>query len=358
VTRINADNVELLYENLGNNERLFLRRGVVPTGKTRSDMIQSVADSAANRGWTREQFREVMLNRSNKGAAKILEKTETAAWAYLDRCWDKAIEFVSRNPPISNRETALRQVRAIRAAIDRLDWSHPTGPIDYAVLMVHLDIAETLANLGYAASIRRIADKAGVTKDTVMAAHARLSRFLICLPVSVGRTSRWKLRTAAARDSNNLPTCEEYCPNQRDGSDHDVWHHWGLGKGCWRAWNVLSVNGGLTSSELADRLRSKPPTTIDRLERLRRSGLTRCSCSHWYRVERDLEEVAAELGTLGRLAARKGRHRAEQEHYERQRQDDERSRLGSKLALISDSRRSTGLTNYEQSELHREAEIL
>ncbi|MDE2505703.1 MAG: hypothetical protein KGM43_00680, partial [Planctomycetota bacterium] len=55
---------------------------------------QSVADSAVNRGWTREEFREVMLRRSNKGAAKVLEKSTTAARAYLDRCWDKAIKFV------------------------------------------------------------------------------------------------------------------------------------------------------------------------------------------------------------------------------------------------------------------------
>ena len=85
MTRIKPVKVESLYEDLGEKERLFLRQGTVPRGKSRSELIQSVADSAVNRGWTREKFREVMLRRSNKGAAKILEKSANAARAYLDR---------------------------------------------------------------------------------------------------------------------------------------------------------------------------------------------------------------------------------------------------------------------------------
>jgi hypothetical protein len=192
MTKTKTAKVESLFENLGEKERLFLRQGIVPPGKSRSELIQSVAVSAVNRGWTREEFHEVMLSRSNKGAAKILEKSAAARRAYLDHTWDKAIKFVQRNPPISNREEALHQIRAMRAAVDRMDWSYPNGWIHYAVLVVHLDLAETLGRLEYAASIRRIAVKAGVTKDTVMNAHDRLTRFLIPLSAPVGRTSRWK----------------------------------------------------------------------------------------------------------------------------------------------------------------------
>jgi hypothetical protein len=357
MTRIKPVKVESLYEDLGEKERLFLRQGTVPRGKSRSELIQSVADSAVNRGWTREKFREVMLRRSNKGAAKILEKSANAARAYLDRSWDKAIKFVRQNPPISNGEAARRHIRAMRAAIDRMDWSYPNGWTHYAVLIVHLDIAETLGRLEYEASIRRVAGKAGVTKDTVMNAHDRLTRLLIPLAVPVGRTSRWKLRTAAGRDSNNLRICEEYCPDQRSGSDHDVWHQWGMGKGGWRTWNALNVTGGMTSSGLAGRLRAKPRTTTDRLKRLERLGMARRSGSHWFRVERDLDEVAAELGTLGRLAARKSLHRAEQERYEKRRQ--ERRRPGSKLTVISDpTNTSTELPKREQPVFRSEPDVL
>jgi hypothetical protein len=199
MTRPKTAKVESLYEDLWEKERLFLRQGTVPPGKSRSDLIQSVAVSAVNRGWTREEFHEVMLSRSNKGASKILEKSPEAARAYLDHSWDKAIKFVQRNPPISNREEAVRQIQAMRTAIDRMDWSYPNGWIHYAILVFHLGLAETLGRLEYAASIRRIADQVGVKKDTVMHAHDRLTRFLIPLSIPVGRTSRWKLRTAAAR---------------------------------------------------------------------------------------------------------------------------------------------------------------
>ena len=69
-----------------------------------------------------------------------------------------------------------------------MDWSYPNGWTHYAVLIVHLDIAETLGRLEYEASIRRVAGKAGVTKDTVMNAHDRLTRLLIPL-AGCGKTS-------------------------------------------------------------------------------------------------------------------------------------------------------------------------
>src|ERR1700738_4444956 len=50
MTRIKPVKVESLYEDLGEKERLFLRQGTVPRGKSRSELIQSVADSAVAGG--------------------------------------------------------------------------------------------------------------------------------------------------------------------------------------------------------------------------------------------------------------------------------------------------------------------
>lgn len=340
--KVESEKVECLYEDLGEKERLFVRQGVVPPRKTRSDMIQSVADSAVNRGWTREEFHEVMLRRSNKGTAKIFEildlRGAEAARAYLDRSWDKASLFVQRNPPVSNREQVRQQIRFMRSAVSRFPWSALTGPIDLAVLSVHLDIAEKLGSLRYAASLRRIAEVAGVNRDTVGRSHGRLARFLARLPRKGSLTTRWKLKSAVTQDSINLSSkCENYCPDQRIQPDHDIWHQRALGKGCWRTWTTLGVNDGITISDLARQLSTKPRTITERLKRLQRSGMASCSRRCWYRIERDLDAVAAELGTLGKLEARKRQHKAERERYECHRHDQERTRPDSNVTLISEA---------------------
>jgi hypothetical protein len=208
-----TDSVERLYEDLGEKERLFLRRGTRAPGKTRSEMIQSVAVSAVNRQWTREEFRAVMLRPSNRGAKKILEIREQrglrAAADYLNSCWDKAVEFVKRNPAVSNREETRQQIRLMRAAISRIAWPRISGSVDLAVLLVHLDIAETLGSLTYSASLRRIAELAGLTYATVFRSQKRLTRFLTRLPSRDSKTSRWKLGTALTRPTKSAgaPTC-------------------------------------------------------------------------------------------------------------------------------------------------------
>jgi Pyruvate/2-oxoacid:ferredoxin oxidoreductase delta subunit len=326
--------VESLYEDLGEKERLFLRRGIVPTGKTRSHMIQSVAASAVNRGWTREEFHEVMLRRSNKGASKILEKRPETARAYLDHSWDKAIKFVLQNPAVSNREDIRRQIRSMRVAVATLPWPGGTGSIDLAVLLVHLNIAERLGSLIYQASLRRIAKEAGVTKDTVSHAHVRLALFLTPLPRTDSPTSWWRLNITVAQDSKTSQQCAIYCPDQRSAAAHDVWHQQGLAKGCWRTWNALTANEGVISSELAKRLQAKPRTTVNRLKRLERRGMARRAGPEWFRIERKLDHVAVEIGTSGRGSAREQLYRMEQEEYKNHRPDQVRKRGRSKLMVI------------------------
>ena len=322
---------------------LFLRQGALAPGKTRSEMIQSVALSAVNRRWTREQFQSVMLRRSNKGAAKVFEifdrKGAEAARAYLDLSWRKAIAFAQRNPPVSNPDEVRQQVRLMRELVGRVQWSGRTGSIDLAVLTAHLNIVERLGSLVYGASVRRIALQAGVGRGTVSKAHKRLARFLTRLRRERTQTSRWKLQVGVSQDSN-------YPMGGREGvtvtssaqtPDHDVSHQRGLGKGCWRTWCALEDRVGTTRSDLAGKLSANPRTTMERLKRLERCGLARCSGSNWYRVERDFEEVAAELGTMGRLAARERLYRAERQAYEKLRQYLERTGRGAKVTPIAEA---------------------
>jgi DNA-binding transcriptional ArsR family regulator len=343
-----TDGVERLYEDLGEKERVFVRQGICAPGKTRSEMIQSAAVSAVNRGWTREQFYSAMLRRSNKGAKKILEIREQrgprAAADYLDRCWDKAVEFVKRNPAVSNREETRQQIRLMRAAISRMAWPRISGSVDLAVLLVHLDIAETLGSLTYSASLRQIAELAGLTYVTVFRSQKRLRRFLTRLPSRDSKASRWKLGTAVTRPGKsagaptynniNLTGVRTNVISTAQGPSHDVWHQQGLGKGCWRTWNALSVGSGLSVKQLAQKLSARPRTVSQRLERLSGCGLVCCLGGRWYRLVRDLDLVAAELATLGRLAARKRRHKSDREWYERQRREDQKRKNADSTVIL------------------------
>ncbi|HKD67683.1 MAG TPA: bifunctional DNA primase/polymerase [Candidatus Binataceae bacterium] len=97
------------------------------------------------------------------------------------------------------------------------------------------------------------------------------------------------------------------------------------------------MSQGKTVSELARRTGGTPSATRERLRRLERYGLARQAGSEWYGVERDLDEVAAELGTWGKLTARKLAYKTEQNRFERRRQSLEREKPGSKLVSICES---------------------
>jgi hypothetical protein len=70
-------------------------------------MIQSVAVSAVNRGWTAEQFLAVMLRRSNRGTTKIFEKTPDAARAYLDGSWKRSSLSAATRPNPTVKTTGV-----------------------------------------------------------------------------------------------------------------------------------------------------------------------------------------------------------------------------------------------------------
>jgi hypothetical protein len=200
-----SNNIRPFLETLGVKERRFLRDGELPPDKTRSDLIQSVANSAANHGRTKDEFFEAMLDASNKGTRKVFEILETkgskAAEAWLDRTWKSAIKFIEQHPSNSNRDYLRQQIQLMSTTIQSMPWTGRYGPIDLAILTFHLNLAEQLGSLSYTASIRRIAFEAGFNAPTVMRAHRRLSAFVSRDGCNSSRTTRWQLKLVSHHNS-------------------------------------------------------------------------------------------------------------------------------------------------------------
>jgi predicted ArsR family transcriptional regulator len=102
------------------------------------------------------------------------------------------------------------------------------------------------------------------------------------------------------------------------GLAHDAFQNGaGLGKNAHRVWLVMGRSPGSSSTVLADGLGIGLRTVRKHLRRLHGCGLTESDGNdHWFQTSRDLDQVAAELGTLGNADAQRARHGRERWAYE------------------------------------------
>ena len=100
--------------------------------------------------------------------------------------------------------------------------------------------------------------------------------------------------------------------------NHDAFRRSGLGPTARRIWELLNdQTDGLTVQQIASAL-GKHPSTVDRnLKKLRTSGLTRRGqkIAVWRSLERNLDDVAAEQGTLGARDRQRIQHHRERETF-------------------------------------------
>ena len=100
--------------------------------------------------------------------------------------------------------------------------------------------------------------------------------------------------------------------------NHDAFRRSGLGLTARRIWELLDGNAdGLTVRQTASRLGINTSTVYRNLERLHGSRLVSRSrpVAVWRSMERDLDDVAGEHGTLGARDRQRKRHHREREGF-------------------------------------------
>lgn len=180
----------------------------------------------------------------------------------------------------------------------------------------------------FRASVREVAELAGVNKETAYKAIGRLVRGGYVSPEAADKqasSSHYSLSPHVVGDDETSPESrtvgEAYTPvgiSVRNLEAHDVWHRDALGKSALACWTVIRTSQGLTEVEIAERTGKTTPTVGRALLRLEQHGLAHADGKKWRAadVPHDvLDAIALESGTLGKANQRVQRHREERERH-------------------------------------------
>ena len=284
---------------------------------SRSEVDMALALAAVNAGLTYSWLWKALCDPKNRGGEKVREliskKGEGVARRYLCRTVERAKSYAASRPLFRNAEEAKVALHFIKAAVERFLWKGRAGSTDRAVLGAHLAIAMRRGAFTHGASVREVAEPAGIqSTSTVSESQRRLvaSGWLVRLEKAVaGRPARWEviLRRIPHTHPHTPKGGRSECSDDFVGPAADVWRWSGLGKVKWLVWKMLD---GQRKGCLAERRETSIRAIEQHLAVLKTYGLARQDeCGRWFKGERSLEQVARELGVEGEALRQRERHR-------------------------------------------------
>jgi DNA-binding HxlR family transcriptional regulator len=282
--------------------------------------------AAANARWPFERLLWALLDWRNIGGAKVQEiaarEGKGAARRYVRRSWHKATARVRTTPSITDRASACAAIARIKAEAAHAAWSRIAASTDFAVLSAHIAVAAKVGHLDHGLSVRQAAEDAGVRAATASASQRRLIAAGWLRRIEVGRgpaATVWRLRSPkiACLDAPDAAAATDAGAELLAGSGSDAFRWGGLWKSALRVWNALRFDEGLTARQLKDRIGGMSAETVRRkLRHLARYGLARRGEGRlWFRLERDLDDVARAVEKLGVGAEQRARHAEERRAY-------------------------------------------
>lgn len=298
----------------------------------------AIALAAANRGWTEARLYRALLDPKNRGGALVQDiqqsQGEAAARTHVATLYEAASKRRQESPPTHPGALDAGDVIArLREAANRACWSWPShagegvsGGTCRAVLDAHLRIAARIGSVTYGASIRQIAEEAGIHRTTVPIAHDWLIR-AGWLPQpetgSGGSASRWVLECNVSLPFSMLEETGSGTlqrPGFLDGPAADYFRHRGAGKQTERVFLALWNLGDSSTARVAEKLVMKGPAARQHLRKLRGDRIARKVGPVWSLVpdvEQALIQAAIRRGTFGAAAVQHAEHVSERPQFAR-----------------------------------------
>jgi len=240
--------------------------------------------------------------------------------------------------PREQYEAAKARILELAGFVLAIPWRGRTAATDRAVMLVMLRIGWSCGRDRFRASVRRVAEEAGIGRTAVNASLRRLVRIGWLVVDKHGTTSWefahlpprgtiWRLAYPpfVMRQTNDNKTREVVLKELlsavcRTGNG-DVWRNQvGLGKSAERVFEALTAGTQAPSARrLAGELHMVPRTVERALVRLEAHGLARQDQGGWHVTGRDPGEIAPSLPSFGTLERQKAQHEHERRRFERQR---------------------------------------
>ena len=277
----------------------------------RSRVVQAIATGAHNKGWTADALMHVFMDTYNVGGEKVREiagsRGEAAARKYVEGALKKAAAL----PPPNEGASAIRQsLGATRRAALISPFTGRGGPTEFAVLLVHIGVAEKAGRLHYDLNVRDVALRAGVSRSAASVAHMRLvdtGWLLVLRRGGQERSTLWQLLGPPPSWTVDLPSPSwtvdlyggvrevEDCPGWGMNPNQAVWSEIGVGKVGFLVWTRLAQSP-TTLATLCLNLDRGPRVVTKHLKALREHGLASCDPSgSWIRGRVSPEVASARL---------------------------------------------------------------
>jgi Bifunctional DNA primase/polymerase, N-terminal len=274
---------------------------------SRSEAEQAIVTALINAGYTFQAILDTFKRWSYSDSRFKYEQERGEHYAvdWLMRSYRNAVSFVTENQSsVTLTVVELRKLAAVRS------WRGNAGATDRAVYLAHLSIARRAQSMIYGASVRELAELAGIRAETVSNSNKRL-------------ISHHRLIVRAERDIRQaayayqlLPVSESvqssHFSNVRDCTEidwsHDLWRRgMGLGKVAAEVWAVLQADD-LSQEEIVTATKRSKPAVSKTIGRMRDAGMIAPILNKWHASKIDLDEVAKQVGCWGIGAKQKAHH--------------------------------------------------
>lgn len=296
----------------------------------RSRLFMAIMQGLVNAGIGIDEIVALVMNPHHRGGEKIQAMSLDVARRYIEGRYKKACQ--RQRPAFRDASDALRVIDEIEAAArSPLPlFVGQGGETRRLVVLILCEIARQRRSLTFGESTRDLAERVGIERYSASRALGALRRAAV-LGKGAGadkahrRAGEWTLRPPTmwrAFGEGNHPHHSSFTGdgglNGADSSPYLVHDAWsappGLGKTLGRLWSILD---GRPASSLAARRGVGVHAIRKQLNKLRDVGLAgRDPSGRWHRTERNLDDVARELGVYGRGETRKLRHQRERAAFD------------------------------------------
>ncbi|MCY0923083.1 hypothetical protein OS965_33920 [Streptomyces sp. H27-G5] len=294
-----------------------LREGHAAGGyESPSNGRMGFALAAVGAGYGREYIKTALGNPSNALGETFRARKSHWQDAEVERLWSLAVERQGSwsAPRIKSRKDALLRVAEWNASLDFDAWRGTSGGTDKGVCEALGRLAYSQGGIDFAAGMSVIAVAAGVCEATVRASLKRIRErgWLKLIEAHTATTAaRYRLlipnfcRRELSAPVPQPPGGIDASTGVPDESPHDIdlgsdvarWK--AIGKPAMLAWRVLDSGQSVPVDSVAAALKISRTAARLRLRKLEQYGLAACTDGLWVRAFRDLDDLAAELGTLG-----------------------------------------------------------
>lgn len=287
-----------------------------------SGVIRSLLIAMVNAGMSWGEIASLMYDRAADSARRKRHRGEPLD--FLRRQYLDALDFVRERPAAVGPNEIRIELHHVGEVAGAIAWKGRPGLSELAVLQALLKIGISVGRREVSAGVRQLAADTTLNETTVSRALARLG------------TKKWIRRTAVGHGTlastfrlADPPTeaLAEYHTKHRTGgrmpsvalsgqilrtTQHDAFRHH---PGTWRCFSHLDLVEPATATQIAASLGVHPSTARTHLSKLHKWEMAERLPAGWVRLDRDLDDLAEERGTLGMVDEQRQRHEAERDRY-------------------------------------------